>query len=677
MPRQDRCQGITAAGARCKITIDSLYCGHTILQHGYCSKHLNQRPHAAPRNGLNLKKKPTSFTSSLTGNVYPLPEKDPPIVTAARKGDLDRVKAILDADGERNQTPAQMKKALNACAKWTEVEEKMNGLYEKSWEWDSDTALIAACRAGHVEVVLELLIRGADVSKKSCPEENVHETATDAVKKRKNPRTQVNGDVLLEMLEIAEANKACLAPKKAADVVGMKKAAGVGEQGGSKSNGKAGDGVTREAAKPKIITSLNELKIQELKELLVKYLVCFMFRDLMLSTICLQISSSLFLHQIHRYKKPVSGVKQKLIDRLSDRPQALEEWNAMRLEKWQAAQKTEEEKEKIGQGLPREAAAGAGDAEPEVGLAAPAAAASSSSSSSTDKVQPPAAAPALPETPAALLQSKEGEPQELDPGTSSTKRAKVVASLRAVASKAKKIAGPPSPAVPSPGTLARKRAQDKAKQQAAERERQKQLQMQREREKQLKLQREKEQQQHLNENSKMKMKKSKGQRKRERAQREKEEAERRRGAGGSLSHVGIGSSSSSKIPVIKPFDKTVGLFAGGASSGNVGNSCSSSSSNSAMTNNFNLNRAAVATPAAFPSTGMNTCNKRPAVYENDLNNHMSGSLGNMVWAAPASKKPKVDPLLCWGCGKRFADLHGIHQHQWDSTKCKASARYRK
>eukprot|EP00392_Amoebophrya_sp_AT5.2_P009428 g9456.t1 len=527
----DRCQGITAAGVRCKISVDSLYCGHTIPQHGYCSKHLSQRPQSRPGAqllGMKKHQAASTWTSSLTGEVYPLPERDPAIVAAARKGDLGRVKAILDA--AEAESVAQTKKTINACAKWTEVEDKMGGLYEKSWEWDSDTALIAAAREGHVEVVLELLCRGADVSKKSCPLESVHETAVDAVKKKKNQRTRVNGDVLLEMLGIAAKNKTCLAPKKLVANAGKKKSA-------QQPEGKSADG-GQDAGKPKVITSLQELKLPELKELLVKY------------------------------KKPVSGTKAKLIERLSDCPEAVGKWNALRLEKWEAAQKLVKEEQ------PEEAG---GDA------AAP-----------VPEAQPAAGGP---------------------------KRAKVVASLRAVALKAQKIVVQPSPPPPSPGALAR-RAAEKAKHQAVIRKQQS------ERERQQKAlrakQQEQQQHQHVAEVKKKMNKKSKAQKKRERkAQRKQEEAERRR-----------------QLQALEMKDNVVG-----------------------------------AAPVALPSSAHVYSYKRPAVTDtekDDLSKHVPG--GSTIF--PAAKTAKADPLLCWGCGKRFADRHGITQHQWDSTKCKASARYR-
>jgi len=660
----DRCQGITAAGVRCKISVDSLYCGHTIPQHGYCSKHLSQRPQSRPGAqllGMKKHQAASTWTSSLTGEVYPLPERDPAIVAAARKGDLGRVKAILDA--AEAESVAQTKKTINACAKWTEVEDKMGGLYEKSWEWDSDTALIAAAREGHVEVVLELLCRGADVSKKSCPLESVHETAVDAVKKKKNQRTRVNGDVLLEMLGIAAKNKTCLAPKKLVANAGKKKSA-------QQPEGKSADG-GQDAGKPKVITSLQELKLPELKELLVKY------------------------------KKPVSGTKAKLIERLSDCPEAVGKWNALRLEKWEAAQKLVKEEQP-------EEAGGDGTA---TTITAPAAAASSSSSSGTTGGEQEE--PVVPEAPAATTALSAAAPvPEAQPAAGGPKRAKVVASLRAVALKAQKIVVQPSPPPPSPGALAR-RAAEKAKHQAVIRKQQS------ERERQQKAlrakQQEQQQHQHVAEVKKKMNKKSKAQKKRERkAQRKQEEAERRRQlqalemkdnvVGGVPSGSGTSgsSSSSSKLPCISGWQlNTLAGSAGGIPLPPIMGSSSSSSStwSSAFPSgihghhgmkmnmftggsvlpfpatNTGAMHSTAAAPVALPSSAHVYSYKRPAVTDtekDDLSKHVPG--GSTIF--PAAKTAKADPLLCWGCGKRFADRHGITQHQWDSTKCKASARYR-
>merc|ERR1712129_656341 len=65
---------------------------------------------------------------------------------------------------------------------WTEVQEKHG--YDKSWEWHGDTALIAAARAGHVEVVKYLLHEGADPTLKSCPTDDEYETAEKAAETR-------------------------------------------------------------------------------------------------------------------------------------------------------------------------------------------------------------------------------------------------------------------------------------------------------------------------------------------------------------------------------------------------------------------------------------------------------------------------------------------------------------
>merc|ERR1711924_295466 len=80
------------------------------------------------------------------------------------------------------------------------------------WTWDDDTALVAASREGHHLVVLELLSRGADPNAKSCPEDDVHETAEDAVNRKmrsgKRPRTELEKnqrfEAILRMLEYAK-----------------------------------------------------------------------------------------------------------------------------------------------------------------------------------------------------------------------------------------------------------------------------------------------------------------------------------------------------------------------------------------------------------------------------------------------------------------------------------------
>ena len=50
--------------------------------------------------------------------------------------------------------------------------------YDKEWTWDDDTALVAAAREGHAHVVAELLVRGANLHHRSCPEDDLHECFT-------------------------------------------------------------------------------------------------------------------------------------------------------------------------------------------------------------------------------------------------------------------------------------------------------------------------------------------------------------------------------------------------------------------------------------------------------------------------------------------------------------------
>jgi TPR repeat protein len=87
----------------------------------------------------------------------------PRIVLAAGKGDLATVSRLL-AKG----TP------VDSCGRWTEVEDR--GFYEKSWTWDSDTALCAAVRGGHTEVVRVLLAAGANPTFRVCNMCDVFET---------------------------------------------------------------------------------------------------------------------------------------------------------------------------------------------------------------------------------------------------------------------------------------------------------------------------------------------------------------------------------------------------------------------------------------------------------------------------------------------------------------------
>ena len=82
-------------------------------------------------------------------------EDHPAIVQAARRGDVEGVRRILDRNPEQ----------VDARRKRTEVEESMG--YDKVYQWDDDTALITAARNGHLAVVEVLLENCADASKES------------------------------------------------------------------------------------------------------------------------------------------------------------------------------------------------------------------------------------------------------------------------------------------------------------------------------------------------------------------------------------------------------------------------------------------------------------------------------------------------------------------------------
>ena len=150
-----QCRGLTAKGPRCKLAVMSQYCAHTIAQYGYCSKHMSQRAGQDPDYHTQH--------GSYRGDKY-----HPEIVEAARRGDLAAVKRILKiAPGK-----------IDEFRRRREVEEKWG--YDKEWTWDDDTALVAAAREGHLEVVAELVARGANINHKSCPTDDVHQTAITA-----------------------------------------------------------------------------------------------------------------------------------------------------------------------------------------------------------------------------------------------------------------------------------------------------------------------------------------------------------------------------------------------------------------------------------------------------------------------------------------------------------------
>lgn len=84
---------------------------------------------------------------------------DPPIVKYARSGNLTMVQALLAAGAKLEDT-----------LEWEEDDERAYG--SKEWTWKGDTALMAAAREGHVEVIKFLLEKGANRKHKCCYTEN-------------------------------------------------------------------------------------------------------------------------------------------------------------------------------------------------------------------------------------------------------------------------------------------------------------------------------------------------------------------------------------------------------------------------------------------------------------------------------------------------------------------------
>ena len=97
-------------------------------------------------------------------------EEHPPIVEAAREGDMKRIKGILGEDmGTVNDR--RMRKEIS----------ERNG-YDKEWTWWDDTPLIAAARSGHAAAVKLLLESKADPMLEACPLDDVNVNAAAAVK---------------------------------------------------------------------------------------------------------------------------------------------------------------------------------------------------------------------------------------------------------------------------------------------------------------------------------------------------------------------------------------------------------------------------------------------------------------------------------------------------------------
>lgn len=80
------------------------------------------------------------------------PKFDPPLVQWARKDSsksMRMVKALIEAGAD-----------INESKEWTETEEKHG--YDKSWDWNGDSALLVAARRGDVEMARILLEAGAN-----------------------------------------------------------------------------------------------------------------------------------------------------------------------------------------------------------------------------------------------------------------------------------------------------------------------------------------------------------------------------------------------------------------------------------------------------------------------------------------------------------------------------------
>eukprot|EP01023_Acetabularia_acetabulum_P010721 TRINITY_DN14886_c0_g3_i2.p2 TRINITY_DN14886_c0_g3~~TRINITY_DN14886_c0_g3_i2.p2 ORF type:complete len:348 (-),score=69.80 TRINITY_DN14886_c0_g3_i2:715-1758(-) len=95
---------------------------------------------------------------------------DPPIVRYARSGMLDKVKQLVNAGFD-----------VNESLQWTEIGGTFN---HKSWDWDGDNALMAAAREGHLHVVEYLLQNGAKRGHRCCVSDDEYEYPAQVARKK-------------------------------------------------------------------------------------------------------------------------------------------------------------------------------------------------------------------------------------------------------------------------------------------------------------------------------------------------------------------------------------------------------------------------------------------------------------------------------------------------------------
>lgn len=89
---------------------------------------------------------------------------------AATEGDIEMVRAYL-----------ALGVPIDACAEWAEIRWKIWGM--DFCEYKSDTALVAACRNGYLELAEFLLENGADRNHSSCTKLNADATPVEAARR--------------------------------------------------------------------------------------------------------------------------------------------------------------------------------------------------------------------------------------------------------------------------------------------------------------------------------------------------------------------------------------------------------------------------------------------------------------------------------------------------------------
>ena len=135
--------------------------------------------------------------------VCEIPKDDPipTIVKAARDGDLKSIKKFISYQVD-----------LDKRQRWTQIIQNKDS---ETWEWFNNSALIEASLRGHIDIVRQLLLSGADPMLESCFDDDQFHTAIKAAmySKFKNDKNKQIFTKIIKMLTVTNKLWTELNPK--------------------------------------------------------------------------------------------------------------------------------------------------------------------------------------------------------------------------------------------------------------------------------------------------------------------------------------------------------------------------------------------------------------------------------------------------------------------------------